>query len=251
MQGTLRPAHGLHRRETRRRSRSSAPASTTWRSTSGWRRTAWTSTRGCSRRWSDPEVYDTNKVRFELMKRLGYFVTESREHNAEYSPWFIPHGQDAIDRYRRADRRIPPPLRRHRRRVRADEARSCRATTSRCEVHRSHEYGSTIIHSMVTGQPSVVYGNMPNRGRDREPAGRRDRRSADAGRPHRAAGSRTVGELPPQLVGYMQPHVDAARAVHPRRDWRAAATTSTRPRCSTRSPPRRCRRTRSSRCATS
>ena len=36
--------------------------------------------------------------------------------------------------------------------------------TSRCEVHRSHEYGSTIIHSIVTGKPSVVYGNMPNRG---------------------------------------------------------------------------------------
>ena len=32
------------------------------------------------------------------------------------------------------------------------------------DVHRSQEYGSTIIHSVVTGRPSVVYGNMPNRG---------------------------------------------------------------------------------------
>jgi alpha-galactosidase len=32
------------------------------------------------------------------------------------------------------------------------------------QVHRSHEYGSTIIHSIVTGTPSVVYGNMPNNG---------------------------------------------------------------------------------------
>src|SRR5437867_3780243 len=45
------------------------------------------------------EIYDTNKVRFELMKRLGYFVTESSEHNAEYNQWFIPHGQEFIDRY--------------------------------------------------------------------------------------------------------------------------------------------------------
>jgi alpha-galactosidase len=45
-----------------------------------------------------PEVYDTNRVRFELMKRLGYFVTESSEHNAEYSPWFIPHGPEVVDR---------------------------------------------------------------------------------------------------------------------------------------------------------
>jgi len=29
---------------------------------------------------------------------------------------------------------------------------------------RSQEYGSLIIHSHVTGQPRVVYGNVPNRG---------------------------------------------------------------------------------------
>src|SRR5688572_18183947 len=40
-----------------------------------------------------PEVYDSNRVRFEVMRRLGHFVTESSEHNAEYSPWFIPHGE--------------------------------------------------------------------------------------------------------------------------------------------------------------
>jgi alpha-galactosidase len=31
-------------------------------------------------------------------------------------------------------------------------------------VKRSHEYGSLIIHSMETGQPRVVYGNVPNNG---------------------------------------------------------------------------------------
>ena len=41
----------------------------------------------------DPKMFATNRVRYELMKRLGYFVTESSEHNAEYSPYFIPHGQ--------------------------------------------------------------------------------------------------------------------------------------------------------------
>jgi alpha-galactosidase len=28
-------------------------------------------------------------VRFELMERFGYYVTESSEHNAEYHPYFI------------------------------------------------------------------------------------------------------------------------------------------------------------------
>ncbi len=32
------------------------------------------------------------------------------------------------------------------------------------EVERSHEYGALIIHSMETGKPRVVYGNVPNRG---------------------------------------------------------------------------------------
>ena len=55
------------------------------------------------------------------------------------------------------------------------------------EVHRSHEYGSTIIHSMTTGKPSVVYGNMPNSGAISNLPAIRHRRSPDAGRPQRPA----------------------------------------------------------------
>ena len=33
-----------------------------------------------------------NKVRYEMMKRVGYFATESSEHFAEYVPWFIKSG---------------------------------------------------------------------------------------------------------------------------------------------------------------
>ena len=32
------------------------------------------------------------------------------------------------------------------------------------EIERSHEYGSGIIHSMETGQPRVIYGNVANYG---------------------------------------------------------------------------------------
>ncbi|RYG79899.1 hypothetical protein EON77_08540, partial [bacterium] len=46
-----------------------------------------------------PDIFKTNKVRFEMMRRLGYYVTESSEHNAEYSPWFLPHGQAYVDRF--------------------------------------------------------------------------------------------------------------------------------------------------------
>jgi len=74
------------------------------------------------------------------------------------------------------------------------------------EVCRSHEYGSTIIHSVATGTPSVVYGNMPNDGSITNlPA------TAIVEVPtvvdRNGCQQTTVGELPPQLVAYMQPHV--------------------------------------------
>ncbi|HEV2092225.1 MAG TPA: hypothetical protein VGR18_03560, partial [Rubrobacter sp.] len=46
----------------------------------------------------DPEVYAKDKVRFELMRRFGYFVTESSEHNAEYTPYFL-RDDKLIERY--------------------------------------------------------------------------------------------------------------------------------------------------------
>ena len=41
-----------------------------------------------------------NKVRYEMLTRLGYFVTESSEHFAEYTPWFIKDGRpDLIEKF--------------------------------------------------------------------------------------------------------------------------------------------------------
>ena len=41
------------------------------------------------------------KVRYEILRRFGYFVTESSEHFAEYVPWFIKNNrQDLIDKYK-------------------------------------------------------------------------------------------------------------------------------------------------------
>jgi alpha-galactosidase len=41
-----------------------------------------------------------NKVRYEMLTRLGYFVTESSEHFAEYTPWFIKEGrEDLIEKF--------------------------------------------------------------------------------------------------------------------------------------------------------
>jgi alpha-galactosidase len=45
-------------------------------------------------------VPDYNRVRYEMLTRLGYFVTESSEHFSEYNPWFIKRDRpDLIDKF--------------------------------------------------------------------------------------------------------------------------------------------------------
>ncbi len=104
-----------------------------------------------------------NLVRYEAMMHLGYFVTESSEHFAEYVPWFIKTGRpDLIDRFR-----IPLdeyPVRCEEQIARwAAQAESYR-TADRIEVQPSHEYAATIMNAVVTGAPAVIYGNVANKG---------------------------------------------------------------------------------------
>jgi alpha-galactosidase len=103
-------------------------------------------------------------VRYEVFNRTGYFVTESSEHFSEYVPWFIKQNRsDLIEQYE-------IPLDEYIRRCEDQlaEWESERAALERGELdeayERSHEYGSLIIHSMETGIPRIVYGNVANRG---------------------------------------------------------------------------------------
>ncbi len=104
-----------------------------------------------------------NLVRYEAMMHLGYFVTESSEHFAEYVPWFIKsHRPDLIDRFAIPLDEYPT---RCEEQIAAWEAqRDALATADRIEVTPSHEYAATIMNSALTGTPSVIYGNVPNRG---------------------------------------------------------------------------------------
>lgn len=113
---------------------------------------------------AEGRVPATNRVRYEMLRRLGWFVTESSEHFAEYVPWFIKRGRpDLIERFaipldeypRRCERQIAEWDALRRRMEDPDEALA---------VERSVEYGSVIIHSHATGWPARIYGNVPNRG---------------------------------------------------------------------------------------
>ncbi len=106
-----------------------------------------------------------NHVRYEVFKRTGYFVTESSEHFSEYVPWFIKNSQpDLLEQY---EIPVDEYITRCELQIAAWEAE--RAALERGEIdeqryERSQEYGSLIIHSLETGTPRVVYGNVANRG---------------------------------------------------------------------------------------
>ena len=104
-----------------------------------------------------------NKVRYEMLRRLGYFVTESSEHFAEYVPWFIKRDRpDLIEKFGIPLDEYPVRCIEQiaRWKTQADDYRSA----NEIKVEASHEYASQIVNSVITGEPSVVYGNIGNCG---------------------------------------------------------------------------------------
>ena len=108
--------------------------------------------------------FKQDRVRFEMMRRTGYFVTESSEHQSEYVPYFIHHGKKMIEQFE-------VPIDEYLRRCQAG-LRTWKQTEDdllgrygKIAVNpQSHEYGSFIIHSRETNTPRVIYGNVPNTG---------------------------------------------------------------------------------------
>ena len=194
---------------------------------------------------ADGRVPKGDRVRYEMFTRLGYFVTESSEHFSEYVPWFIKRDRpDLIERFnipldeylRRCEDQIagwtgmqaaledpdPEALARYEQQRRDewlaevaedDPAEAARlrqglaAALQRGPVRHSGEYASLIIHSRETGQPRVVYGNVPNAGViDNLPAGccvevpcLVDKNGVQPVQ---------VGALPPHLAALMQTNIN-------------------------------------------
>ncbi|SUZ32762.1 Alpha-galactosidase [Roseibaca ekhonensis] len=104
-----------------------------------------------------------NLVRYEVMQHFGHFVTESSEHFAEYVPWFIKsHRPDLVEQFR-----IPLdeyPKRCEEQIAAWSEQADALKSAPRIEHTASNEYAATIMDSIVTGTPSVIYGNVANDG---------------------------------------------------------------------------------------
>jgi len=102
-------------------------------------------------------------VRFELMLRFGYYVTESSEHNAEYHPYFIKRN------YPELIERFNIPLDEYPRRCVNQienwaKMRDSIVNNSQLTHERSHEYASYIFEAMETNKPFKIGGNVMNTG---------------------------------------------------------------------------------------
>ncbi len=103
----------------------------------------------------------SNKVRYEVLKKLGYFVTESSEHFAEYTPWFIKsHQKDLI---RKFDIPINEYIRRCEKQILEwDKQEKDMLSNPKININKSVEYASRVILSMITGKKDIIYGNVLN-----------------------------------------------------------------------------------------
>jgi alpha-galactosidase len=115
---------------------------------------------------AEDRVPARNRVRYEAMRHLGYFVTESSEHFAEYVPWFIKSARpELIERFgipldeypRRCERQIAEWDALRERLEASDGAAALE------DAGPSDEFGARIIRACETGEPFAFHGNVPNR----------------------------------------------------------------------------------------
>jgi alpha-galactosidase len=156
----------------------------------------------------DPEVRAKDPVRFEGLRRFGYFVSESSEHFSEYLPYFIKKDHpELIGQY-------SIPIDEYIRRCESYNAwwesfHKDMANGGSVDVsdNLSGEFGPLIVHSIETNTPRVVYGNLANRGLiDNLPPGCAvELPCAVDGLGLRPT---TIGTLPPQLAALMRTNVN-------------------------------------------
>ncbi len=102
-------------------------------------------------------------VRFDYIEKLGYYCTESSEHNAEYNPFYIKAGRDdliekfniPLDEYPRRCINQIAGWKKQKEELMAG---------GKITHTRSREYASMIMEAMVTNVPYKIGGNVINHG---------------------------------------------------------------------------------------
>lgn len=117
----------------------------------------------------DPEVYDRERVRNEMLIHLGYYVTESSGHNSEYNAWFRKR-PDLIEKYCNHGTSWNPgvyafSLKGREERAK-DPGKQYREWMEKpVDTKKSSEYAANIFNARLgDGLPFVFNGNVLNEG---------------------------------------------------------------------------------------
>jgi alpha-galactosidase len=118
-------------------------------------------------RAAQPEIYERDPVRFEVMLHLGAFVTESSGHFSEYVPYFRKR-PDLLKKYTRPGYLGESGFYANNwpewRRANDERIHSMLRGETEIPTERSFEYASYIIEAMELGRPTSIHGNVMNDG---------------------------------------------------------------------------------------
>jgi len=118
-------------------------------------------------RAAQPEIYERDPVRFDLMLHLGAFVTESSGHFSEYVPYYRKR-QDLVKKYTRSGYLGESGFYANNwpdwRKANDERIHSMLRGETEVPLERSHEYASYIIEAMEHGRPTSIHGNVTNAG---------------------------------------------------------------------------------------
>src|SRR5947207_7455886 len=120
-------------------------------------------------RWRarDPECYEQDPVRFEVMLHLGAFVTESSGQFSEYLPYFRKR-PDLVKQYARAGYLGESGFYANNwprwRRENDESIEMMLRGEKRVPLERSLEYGADIIEALESDRPASIHGNVRNGG---------------------------------------------------------------------------------------
>jgi len=109
--------------------------------------------------------FEEDRVRVEMMKQFGYFVTESTRHNAEYLPYFM-RTEELRSTFGIPEReQVSMELPDNRKRTwMADMGAEDDSESPVPSLKPSHEYASSIMEARLTGIPFCFNGNVMNKG---------------------------------------------------------------------------------------
>ena len=118
-------------------------------------------------RAAQPDIYERDPVRFDVMLHLGAFVTESSGHFSEYVPYYRKR-PDLVKKYTRPGYLGESGFYANNwpdwRKANDERIHAMLRGETEIPLERSHEYASYIIEAMEHGRPTSIHGNVTNAG---------------------------------------------------------------------------------------